>query len=132
MCLARNSRNSDRRIPIDAGRAAIRKPAAGFTLLELLFATSILTICVVALGMMARAVEISSEYNQGYGTAALHAQVTFDQDFPRRLGSREQRHICRHVGDSRYGRQLDLSRDPCRLASDGRHAGQSAGSAVGK
>ncbi len=79
MCLARNSRNSDRRYLIDAGNAAIRKPAAGFTLLELLFATSILTICVVALGMMARAVEISSEYNQGYGTAALHAQVTFDR-----------------------------------------------------
>lgn len=53
--------------------------ARGFTLIELMLAIGILTTCVVALGMMARAVEISTEFNQGYGTAALHAQVAFDR-----------------------------------------------------
>jgi prepilin-type N-terminal cleavage/methylation domain-containing protein len=56
-----------------------RRRARGFTLIELLLAIGILTMCVVALGMMARAVEISTEFNQGYGTAALHAQVAFDR-----------------------------------------------------
>ena len=60
-------------------RAKCRQPRGGFTLIELLLAIGILTMCLVALGMMARAVEISSEFNQGYGTAALHAQVTFDR-----------------------------------------------------
>lgn len=59
--------------------AAHRSPARGFTLIELLLAIGALTMCIVALGMMARAVEISSEFNQGYGLAALHAQVTFDR-----------------------------------------------------
>lgn len=58
---------------------ALRRPALGFTLIELLLAIGVLTMCIVALGMMARAVEISSEFNQGYGTAALHAQVAFDR-----------------------------------------------------
>ena len=56
-----------------------RRGRRGFTLIELLLAIGILTMCVVALGMMARAVEISTEFNQGYGTAALHAQVAFDR-----------------------------------------------------
>ncbi len=60
-------------------RAKCRQSRCGFTLIEMLLAIGVLTMCLVALGMMARAVEISSEFNQGYGTAALHAQVTFDR-----------------------------------------------------
>jgi hypothetical protein len=48
-------------------------------LIELMFAVTIMAVIVVALSMMFRAVEISSEYNQGYGTATQHARVTFDR-----------------------------------------------------
>ena len=41
----------------------------GLTLIELMISIMILSFTVAALGMMSRAVEISSEYNQGYGTA---------------------------------------------------------------
>jgi prepilin-type N-terminal cleavage/methylation domain-containing protein len=62
----------------------VRKPIynffrRGLTLIELMFAITIMAVIVVALGMMFRAVEISSEYNQGYGTATQHARVTFDR-----------------------------------------------------
>jgi prepilin-type N-terminal cleavage/methylation domain-containing protein len=50
-----------------------------FTLIELLIAIGILTVTLVALGMMARAVEISYEYNEGYGTTAQHARVVLDR-----------------------------------------------------
>jgi prepilin-type N-terminal cleavage/methylation domain-containing protein len=51
----------------------------GLTLVELMISILILSVTVVALGMMFRAVEISSEYNQGYGTATQHARVTLDR-----------------------------------------------------
>jgi prepilin-type N-terminal cleavage/methylation domain-containing protein len=51
----------------------------GLTLVELLISIMILSVIVVSLGMMFRAVEISSEYNQGYGTATQHARVTLDR-----------------------------------------------------
>ena len=44
-----------------------------------MLSVTILSFTVAALGMMSRAVEISSEYNQGYGTATQHARVTFDR-----------------------------------------------------
>src|SRR5436853_3227574 len=49
------------------------------TLIELTISVAILSITVVALGMMARAVEISSEYNNSYGSATQHARVTLDR-----------------------------------------------------
>ena len=51
----------------------------GLTLIELMISIMILSFTVAALGMMSRAVEISSEYNQGYGTATQHARVTLDR-----------------------------------------------------
>jgi hypothetical protein len=54
-------------------------PRRGLTLVELMLSVTILSFTVAALGMMSRAVEISSEYNQGYGTATQHARVTFDR-----------------------------------------------------
>jgi prepilin-type N-terminal cleavage/methylation domain-containing protein len=51
----------------------------GLTLIELMISIMIMSVTVVALGMMFRAVEISSEYNQGYGTATQHARVTMDR-----------------------------------------------------
>src|SRR5436190_18075212 len=51
----------------------------GLTLIELMISIMILSFTVAALGMMSRAVDISSEYNQGYGTATQHARVTLDR-----------------------------------------------------
>jgi prepilin-type N-terminal cleavage/methylation domain-containing protein len=51
----------------------------GLTLIELMISILILSFTVAALGMMSRAVEISSEFNQGYGTATQHARVTLDR-----------------------------------------------------
>ncbi|HZZ29280.1 MAG TPA: prepilin-type N-terminal cleavage/methylation domain-containing protein [Pirellulales bacterium] len=51
----------------------------GLTLVELMISIMILSVTVVALVMMFRAVEISSEYSQGYGTATQHARVTLDR-----------------------------------------------------
>lgn len=51
----------------------------GLTLIELTISVGILSFTIVALGMMARAVEIASEYNLGYGATAQHARVTFDR-----------------------------------------------------
>lgn len=52
---------------------------AGLTLIELVLAVSIMTMSVAALAMMSRAVEISSEYNEGYGTATQHARVALNR-----------------------------------------------------
>jgi hypothetical protein len=49
------------------------------TLIELMISVLILSVTVAALGAMARAVQISAEYNQGYGTATQHARVTLDR-----------------------------------------------------
>ena len=54
-------------------------PRRGLTLIELMLSVTILSFTVAALGMLSRAVEIGSEYNQGYGTATQHARVTFDR-----------------------------------------------------
>jgi prepilin-type N-terminal cleavage/methylation domain-containing protein len=51
----------------------------GLTLIELLFSIAIMSVMAVALSMMMRAVEISTEYSQGYGTATQHARVTLDR-----------------------------------------------------
>jgi hypothetical protein len=65
--------------PTRAEATCIHPRRGGFTLIELLIAIGILTMTVVALGMMARAVEISYEYNEGYGLAAQHARVVLDR-----------------------------------------------------
>ena len=52
---------------------------AGLTLLELVLAVAILTMSVVALGAMARAVQISNEYGEGYGTATQVARVALSR-----------------------------------------------------
>ncbi|HEY2882971.1 MAG TPA: prepilin-type N-terminal cleavage/methylation domain-containing protein [Pirellulales bacterium] len=51
----------------------------GLTLVELMISVAVLSMIVTALGMMARAVEISSEYNQSYGTTTQNARVTMDR-----------------------------------------------------
>jgi prepilin-type N-terminal cleavage/methylation domain-containing protein len=77
----RQARNQPIRIEMTPTRAevtCIHPRRGGFTLIELLIAIGILTM-TVALGMMARAVEISYEYNEGYGVAAQHARVALDR-----------------------------------------------------
>lgn len=49
------------------------------TLIELMISVTILSVTVAALGAMARAVQISAEYNESYGTATQNARVTFDR-----------------------------------------------------
>ena len=59
----------------------VRNQAArrGLTLVELLLAVSILGIMAGALTGLASAVQQSSGYSQGYGTATQHARVTFER-----------------------------------------------------
>jgi prepilin-type N-terminal cleavage/methylation domain-containing protein len=59
----------------------VRNRAArrGMTLVELLLAVSILGIMAGALTGLALAVQQSSGYAQGYGTATQHARVTFER-----------------------------------------------------
>jgi prepilin-type N-terminal cleavage/methylation domain-containing protein len=54
-------------------------PRRGMTLIELTISVMILSVTVTALGVMARAVQISTEYNESYGNATQHARVTFDR-----------------------------------------------------
>ncbi len=54
-------------------------PRRGMTLIELMISVLIMSVTIAALGVMARAVQISAEYNQGYGTATQHARVTLDR-----------------------------------------------------
>ncbi len=89
-------------------------------------------MCVVALGMMARAVEISTEFNQGYGTAALHAQVAFDRISRAVSGASNNAQLCRHLGDAGYGRQLHVSRHADCVAASERHADESDRGAAGE
>ena len=49
------------------------------TLLELMFATTILVMIVGALGAVANAVQQGYEYTEGYGTATQHARVVIDR-----------------------------------------------------
>jgi prepilin-type N-terminal cleavage/methylation domain-containing protein len=54
-------------------------PRRGMTLIELMISVTILSITIAAVGVLARAVQISAEYNEGYGTATQHARVTLDR-----------------------------------------------------
>ena len=56
-----------------------RQNRSGLSLIEMTIAIAILSYTVVALGMMARAVENASEYNLSYGTATQHARVALDR-----------------------------------------------------
>ncbi len=49
------------------------------TLIELMISVTILSVTIAAVGVLARAVQISAEYNEGYGTATQHARVTLDR-----------------------------------------------------
>jgi prepilin-type N-terminal cleavage/methylation domain-containing protein len=55
------------------------KSRPGLTLVELLIAISILSMAAVALGMLARATQISAAYVDGHSTAAQHARVSTER-----------------------------------------------------
>ncbi len=60
-------------------RVRNRTARRGLTLAELLIAVSILGIMAGAVTGLASAVQQSSNYSQGYGTATQHARVTFER-----------------------------------------------------
>lgn len=55
------------------------RPRTGMTLLELLLAISIMVIVVGALGGLAKAVQLSSAYSEGHGSATQHARVALER-----------------------------------------------------
>lgn len=57
----------------------LQQTRRGLTLIELLISVSIMSLTTLSLGMLARAVQISSAYNEGNGAAAQHAQVTLER-----------------------------------------------------
>ncbi len=52
---------------------------AGLTLLELLMAVAIMVMTVGALGALAKAVQLSSEYGEGHAEATQHARVILER-----------------------------------------------------
>ena len=51
----------------------------GLTLLELLIATSIMVIVMGTLAALSKAVQVSTEYSEGHGTATQHARVCLER-----------------------------------------------------
>lgn len=54
-------------------------PRRGLTLVELLIAVGIMGLMAAALGTLAMAVQASSEYSQGHGSAVQHARVALQR-----------------------------------------------------
>jgi len=54
-------------------------PRTGLTLLEMLIAISIMVIVVGTLGGLAKAVQLSSAYGEGHGSATQHARVAMER-----------------------------------------------------
>ena len=79
-------------------------------------------LTVAALGMMSRAVEISAEFSQGYGTAR---NMTADARSagPLNESGVRQRQLARSMGDRGRDRLVEFSRYAGSLAAQ-RHAGQ--------
>ena len=49
------------------------------TLIELLIAISMMALMAASMGVVARTVQMTSEYTDGYATATQHARVTFER-----------------------------------------------------
>jgi prepilin-type N-terminal cleavage/methylation domain-containing protein len=60
-------------------RSFVRRPRHGLTLIELLISSSIMAMTALALGVLARAVQISCTYTEGNTTAALHGRVILER-----------------------------------------------------
>ena len=67
---------SPSRAGLHRGGTAVRN---GLTLLELLIAISIMVIIVGTLSGLAKAVQLSSEYGEGHGSATQHARVAMER-----------------------------------------------------
>ena len=67
---------SPSRAGLHRGGTALRN---GLTLLELLIAISIMVIIVGTLSGLAKAVQLSSEYSEGHGSATQHARVAMER-----------------------------------------------------